>query len=185
MRPWRPEWQYKYSSTLSLTSALNGEGVGQRQAPAVFTSRKETRHPSYRKLGRSQGRSGRLRKTPPWPGYDPRTDQPVAYRYSDWAIPAFLTPNATSENPTFSSQTVFTCQSDVKKNWKTSTIFVVVVKIIQYQTSWTPTSAVLESYQAYRNANGTILIGNLLGIEGACKTVNGQFPSTPAVCAGS
>jgi hypothetical protein len=35
-----------------------------------------------------QGRSGRVRKISPPPGFDPRTTQPVASRYTDWAIPA-------------------------------------------------------------------------------------------------
>jgi hypothetical protein len=37
-----------------------------------------------------QGRSGRVRKISPPPGFDPRTVQPVASRYADWAIPAHL-----------------------------------------------------------------------------------------------
>jgi len=71
-----------YSSTLSLTSALDGIG-GQRHAPAALT-RGKTRYPLYRRLGGSQGRSGQVRKisTPPL-GFDPRTDHPVASRYTD------------------------------------------------------------------------------------------------------
>ena len=34
------------------------------------------------------GRSGRVGKTSPSPGLDPRTVQPVASRYTDYAIPA-------------------------------------------------------------------------------------------------
>ena len=34
-----------------------------------------------------QGRSGRVRKISPPPGFDPRTVQPVASRYTDCAIP--------------------------------------------------------------------------------------------------
>ena len=34
------------------------------------------------------GRSGQLRKISPLPGFDPRTVQPVASRYTDYAIPA-------------------------------------------------------------------------------------------------
>ena len=45
-----------YSSTLSLTSALDGVG-GQRQAPAALPPEK-TRYPLYRRLGGPQGRSG-------------------------------------------------------------------------------------------------------------------------------
>jgi hypothetical protein len=36
-------------------------------------------------LGWPQGRSGRVRKTSPPPEFDPRTVQPVASRYTDWA----------------------------------------------------------------------------------------------------
>ena len=38
-----------------------------------------------------QGRSGRMRKISPLPGFDPRTVQPVASRYTDYAIPAHTT----------------------------------------------------------------------------------------------
>jgi hypothetical protein len=33
------------------------------------------------------GRSGRVLENSPPPGFDPRTVQPVASRYTDWAIP--------------------------------------------------------------------------------------------------
>jgi hypothetical protein len=38
----------------------------------------------YRRLGGPQGRSERLRKISPPPGFDPRTVQPVASRYTDY-----------------------------------------------------------------------------------------------------
>jgi hypothetical protein len=60
---------------------------GQRQAPVALTPRK-TQYPVYRRLGGSQGRSGRVQKILPPPGFDPRTVPPVASRYNDWAIPA-------------------------------------------------------------------------------------------------
>jgi len=60
---------------------------GQRHAPAALTPGK-IRYPSYRTLGGPQGRSGRVLKTSPPPGFDPRTVQPVASRYTGWAIPA-------------------------------------------------------------------------------------------------
>jgi hypothetical protein len=81
----------RYSSTLSLTSALNGVG-GQRHALAALPPRK-TRYPFYRWLGGPQSRSGRVRTTSPLPGFDPRTVQPVASRYNDWAIPALKCKN--------------------------------------------------------------------------------------------
>jgi hypothetical protein len=62
-------------------------GMGGRHAPAALPPGK-TRYPLYRRLGGLQGRYGRVRKISPPPGYDPRTVQPVASRYTDWAIPA-------------------------------------------------------------------------------------------------
>ena len=53
---------------------------GQRHAPAAL--------PPGMRLGGSQGRSGRVRKISPPPGFDPRTLQPVAIRYTDYVIPA-------------------------------------------------------------------------------------------------
>jgi len=70
-----------HSSTLSLTSALDGVG-GQRHAEAVLPLGK-TRYPLYRKPGGPQGRSGQVRKISPPPGYDPRTVHSEASRYTD------------------------------------------------------------------------------------------------------
>ena len=81
-----PEGEYRYSSALSLASALDGVG-GQRHAPAALPEGK-TRYPSYRRLCGPQGRSGRVQKISPSPGFDPPTVQPVAGRYTNWAIPA-------------------------------------------------------------------------------------------------
>ena len=63
-----------------------GEG-GQHHAPVALPPVK-TRNPLYRRLGGLQDLSGRMRKISPPPGFDPRTVQPVASRYTDWAIPA-------------------------------------------------------------------------------------------------
>jgi hypothetical protein len=60
---------------------------GQRHAPATLTPGM-TRYPLYRRLGGPQGRSGRVLKISPPPGFDPRTVQPVASRYTDYGIPA-------------------------------------------------------------------------------------------------
>ena len=59
---------------------------GQRHAPAVLPTGK-TRYPLYSRLGEPRGRSGRVRKISPPPEFDPRTVQPVASRYTDWAVP--------------------------------------------------------------------------------------------------
>jgi hypothetical protein len=56
--------------------------------PDRFTPGKQTLFLLYRRLGGPQGRSGLVRKISPSPGFDLRTVQPVASRYTDWAIPA-------------------------------------------------------------------------------------------------
>jgi hypothetical protein len=72
----------------SLTSASDGVG-GQRQVPANLPPG-NTRYPLYRRLGGPQGRSGRVRKISPPPGFDPRIVQAVASRYTDYTISAHL-----------------------------------------------------------------------------------------------
>jgi hypothetical protein len=58
-------------------------GVGfQRYAPAALPQGK-TRYPLNRRLGGSQGRSGRIRKNSLQPGFDPLTVQPEDSRYTD------------------------------------------------------------------------------------------------------
>jgi hypothetical protein len=76
-----PEGEQRYSLTLSLTLALDEVG-GQRQAPAALPPGK-TRCPLYRRFGGSQDWSGRVRKISPPPGFDPRTVQTIASRYTD------------------------------------------------------------------------------------------------------
>jgi hypothetical protein len=63
---------------------------GQRHAPATLPPGK-TRYPSYRGLGGPQGWSGRVQKNTP--GFDPRTVQPVASRYTDCATAAHMEEN--------------------------------------------------------------------------------------------
>ena len=61
------------------------EGVrGQRHAPAAFYPPGKTRYPLYRKLGGPQGRPGEVRKISRPPGFDRRTVQPVAIRYTEY-----------------------------------------------------------------------------------------------------
>ena len=59
----------------------------QHHAPAALRPVK-TRYPLYMMLGGSQDRSGQMPKISPLPRFDPRTVQPVASRYIDWANPA-------------------------------------------------------------------------------------------------
>ena len=75
-----------FRSTLSLTSALDGVG-GQRHTPAALPPGR-TLYPLYRRLVRPQGVSGRMRKTSHPTRFDPQTVQPIASRYTDYAIPA-------------------------------------------------------------------------------------------------
>ena len=60
---------------------------GQRHAPAVLPPEK-TRYQLYRRQDGRQDRSGQVRKISSSSGFDPQTIQPVASRYTDWAIPA-------------------------------------------------------------------------------------------------
>ena len=57
--------------------------------PGRFTPEKEKRYPPQRRLGEPQGRSGRVQKISRPSGFDPRTVQPVASRYTDHAIPGY------------------------------------------------------------------------------------------------
>ena len=66
------EGEQRYSSVLSLTSALNGGGW-LRPRPNRFTPGKETRYPLCRRRGGSQGRCERVHKISPLQGLDPRT----------------------------------------------------------------------------------------------------------------
>ena len=83
-----PEGQQRYSSTLSLTSALNGVG-DQRHVPP-FLPPGMSRYPLYRRLVAPQGRSGLVRKISPPSGFDPRTVQPVASCYASYTLPPLL-----------------------------------------------------------------------------------------------
>ena len=74
--------EYRYSATLSLTSALDGI-CGQRHATAVIYPRER---PGTHCTGGWVGpRAGldRCGKSRPPPGLDPRRVQPVASRYTD------------------------------------------------------------------------------------------------------
>ena len=69
-----PQGEWRYSSTLPLTSALD---CGQRHAPAAFW---KDPVPNVQGLSGPQGRSGRVRKISPAPEFIPRS------RYTDGAI---------------------------------------------------------------------------------------------------
>jgi hypothetical protein len=61
-------------------------GGGLTPQPDRFTPGKETWYPLYIASGGPQGRSGRVWKTSPPPGFDPLTVQPAVSRYTDCAI---------------------------------------------------------------------------------------------------
>jgi hypothetical protein len=68
-----------------MTTALEG-GEGPASRPGRSLLPGKTRYPLYRRLGGPQGPSGQVLKISPTPGFDPRTVQPVASRYTDYAI---------------------------------------------------------------------------------------------------
>ena len=70
-----------YISTLPSTLALDGGGWSTPR-PGRFTPRKDP-VPTVQEAGWVPGRSGEVRKISPPPGFDPRTVQPVASRYTD------------------------------------------------------------------------------------------------------
>ena len=68
-------------------------GVGGQRHTAAALTPGETRYPLSWRLGGLHGRSGRVRKISPIPGFDPRTVQPVVSRYTDWAVYILLYSN--------------------------------------------------------------------------------------------
>ena len=56
-----PEGEYSYTSTLSLTSALDA-GAWLTPRHGHFTPGKETRYPLYRRMDGPEEQSGRVRK---------------------------------------------------------------------------------------------------------------------------
>jgi len=70
-----------YSSTLFLILALEGVG-GQRHAPAALPREKPGTHCIQDWVGLRAGLDGCGKSGPP-PGFDPRTVQSAASRYTD------------------------------------------------------------------------------------------------------
>jgi hypothetical protein len=69
--------------------------------PDPLYAHKETLYPLYRWLGGPQCRSGRVRKITLPPGFDPRTTQPVACRYTAYVILTHLASTFRSPNFVF------------------------------------------------------------------------------------
>ena len=64
------------------TELERGEGSALRSGRSLPPGK--TRYPLYRRLGGPQGRSGQVRKISPPPGFDSRTVQSVASRFTDY-----------------------------------------------------------------------------------------------------
>jgi hypothetical protein len=62
-------------------------GVCAQHHASVALPPRKTQYPLYRRLGGPQGWTGQVRKMSPLLGFDPRTVQHIASRYTDWAIP--------------------------------------------------------------------------------------------------
>jgi len=71
-----------------------GEGSASRLSCSLPPGK--TRYPLYRRLGGPQGWSGQVRKISLPLGFEPRTVQPVASRYTDYATRPTLTEVYTS-----------------------------------------------------------------------------------------
>jgi len=65
-------------------------GLVINATPRPLCPRKETGYQLCRKLGGPQSWAGWMWKILPPPGFDPRTFQPVASRYTDYSIPVHL-----------------------------------------------------------------------------------------------
>ena len=70
---------------LPFHNHVTRRGEGSASRPGRSLPPVKTRYPLYRRLGGLQGRCGQVRKMSPPPGFDPRTVQPLASRYTDWA----------------------------------------------------------------------------------------------------
>ena len=78
-----------------MTTALEG-GEGSASPPGRSLSPGKTRYPLYRRLSGPSASLDRCGKSRPPPGFDPRTIQPVASRYTNWATgPTYNFHNAT------------------------------------------------------------------------------------------
>jgi len=75
---------HRGSKDIALLFLDHGTRRGEWSAsrPDRSLTPRKIRYPLYRRLGGPQGWSGQVRKTQ---GFDPRTVQPVASRYTDYA----------------------------------------------------------------------------------------------------
>ena len=87
LRLCRGRTAHKGSRGIALLFLDHGtrRGEGSASRPGLSLPPGKTQYPFYMSLGGPQGRSGRARKISPPPGFEPRTVQPVASRYTDYA----------------------------------------------------------------------------------------------------
>jgi hypothetical protein len=81
-----PEVGQRYSSTLSLTPALDGGGWLTPRPGRFNHGKVPVPILQYRRLGGPRDQSGRVRNISPPPNSDPRTVRPAASRYAEWAV---------------------------------------------------------------------------------------------------
>jgi len=81
-----------------MTNGTRRGGERSASHPGRFLPPGKTRYPLYRRLGGPHCRSGQARKISPQPGFDSRTVQPVASRYTEYAA-----------RPTLQSVTISNC----------------------------------------------------------------------------
>jgi hypothetical protein len=88
---------HRGSRGIALPYLEGGEGSALR--PGRSLPPEKTQYPLYRRLGVLQGRSGQVRKISLPSGFDPRTVQPVASRYTDYATrPTIRSPYRPARN---------------------------------------------------------------------------------------
>ena len=78
---------HRGSTGIALSFLDHGtrRGEGSASHPGRFLPPGKTRSPLYRRLGGPQALSGQVQKISLPPGFDPRTVQPIASRYTDYA----------------------------------------------------------------------------------------------------
>jgi hypothetical protein len=83
-----PEGEQSYRPTLSLTSALDGVGWSTPSPGRITPGNGPV--PTVQESGWAPGTVWTGAEKPPPHGFDPQTVQPVAIRYTDYAIQAHL-----------------------------------------------------------------------------------------------
>ena len=136
-----------------MTTALE-EGEGSASRPGRSLPPGKTRYSLYRRLGGSQGRYGQVRKISPSPGFDPRTVQPVASRYTDWTTwPTHLIMNPIN----FLTSFYFLASWNFRLNYphaRIQPIFGCPRMIIRYIRSWFPSLVVVCSIRKVTTRHG-------------------------------